>query len=52
MSQEDHPAFRNKDASNNKMKRNQRLINKYLKELEQIEYDLKFKDIIMREFPR
>lgn len=52
MSNEDHPVFRYKDTSNNKMDRAQRLIKKYRKELEQVECDLKFLDIMMREFGR
>ena len=58
MSKEDHPSFFGKDASNSpvtpeqKLQRARYLIHKYRRELEQIEYDLKFRDLITREFPQ
>lgn len=58
MSKEDHPSHFGKDASNlpptpdQKLQRARYLINKYRRELEQIEYDLRFRDIITQEFPQ
>lgn len=62
MSKEDHPSFYGKDASNLPPDRQTTLFeflseaNELIRmtnlELEQIEYDLKFIDIMVREFPR